>query len=281
MFHRLVDARVVADPFPHVVVDGFLDGGLADELVRQMPPLSTLTGGAALGGNARFTLGAADALAAPAVPSVWKQVIGEGLTQGFLNRVVRLFDPFIRSEFPDFAARFADPARLTAVPRHAQERPRGAVGLDAQISGNTPALTGGTTVRGPHLDRTDKLFVGLLYLRLDGDDSRGGDLELYESADRVPAFAPKRLLPRDRVRVVKVVPYRRNTLVLFLNTPRALHGVSPRAATPHPRYFLNLVGEMPGPVFDVRCQDPAAPAPPPETRGFLRRVWGGLARRSA
>ncbi|AMV26899.1 hypothetical protein VT84_21035 [Gemmata sp. SH-PL17] len=282
MFQRLDGARVIPAPFPHIVLHDVLDGDISAELVRQMPPLTTLTGGAQLGSNARFTLNAATALAAPDVSPLWKQIINEGMSQEFLDRVTRLFGPFIRAEFPDFATRFADPERLVARPRQAPERPLGAVGLDAQISGNTPALTGGTTVRGPHLDRTDKLFVGLLYLRLDGDDSDGGNLELYEAVDPEPTFAPKRLLTRDRVRLVKTVPYRRNTLVLFLNTPRALHGVSPRAATPHPRYFLNLVGEMTGPVFDVRCQSPLPAAPPvPETRGLIRRMWNGLVRRSA
>ncbi len=275
MFHRLDDARVIAEPFPHVVVEGFLDDALARELLAALPPLGTLTRGAEPGSNKRFTLTAAAALADPAVTPVWRRAIAEGTSQGFLDRVTRLFSPHIRAAFPDFASRFAPPERLAAVPRQTPGRPAGAAGLDAQISVNTPAAAGGTSVRGPHLDRTDKLFVGLLYLRHPADGSAGADLELYEAAEPAPAFAPKRLLPRDRVRLVKTVPYRFNTLVLFLNTPRSLHGVSPRAATPHPRWFLNLVGEMNGPIFDVACREPA---PPP---GLLSRLWAGLFGRAA
>lgn len=274
MFERLDDARVELAPFPHVILDEALEPALADELVRQMPPLSALTGGAELGSNKRFTLNSCDALAHPEVSPLWKEVVREGLSQRFLGRVMRLFGPYILRAFPDFPGRFGEPQLLEALPRHATGRPRGSVGMDAQPSVNTPALEGGTTVRGPHLDRTDKLFLGLLYLRPDGDGTAGGDLELYEALDERPAYLPKRLLPRDRVRLVKVVPYRRNTLVLFLNTPGSLHGVSPRAAAPCPRYFLNLVGEMAGPVFPDPCQQ----APP--TRG-PRGLWDWLFGRAA
>ena len=42
--------------------------------------------------------------------------------------------------------------------------------MDAQMVINTPALSGGTSVRGPHLDQPDKLISGLLYLRSAGED---------------------------------------------------------------------------------------------------------------
>ena len=42
--------------------------------------------------------------------------------------------------------------------------------MDAQIVVNSPALSDGTRVRGPHLDRPDKLISALLYLRSEDDD---------------------------------------------------------------------------------------------------------------
>ena len=46
-------------------------------------------------------------------------------------------------------------------------------------------------------------------------------------------------------------PYRHNLLILPLGVPNALHGVSPRGATPKPRYHLHIVGEMTAPLFAV------------------------------
>ena len=185
--------------------------------------------------------------------------------------MLSLFAKHIRRDLVDFEQRFGSLENLQAVTRQSGERGRGTIGLDAQIAVNTPALAPGTTVRGPHLDRTNKLFVGLLYLRPDNDDSQGGDLELYVPTAKNPVFAAKRMLPREDVQLVRTIPYRKNSLILFLNTPRSLHGVSPRAVTRHPRYFINLVGEMSQPIFDIVCPDP--PAATSESSRLRIRQW--------
>lgn len=271
-FARLEGAEVSVDPFPHVVLEEALQPDLAAALVREMPSLDVLTRGAPPESNKRFTLSSADLLGDLRVSETWRSTIRAGLSQSLLDRVARLFADHVERELPGFAKRFGPLRSLRARQRVAGE-PRGAgvVSLDAQIAVNTPALTSGTTVRTPHLDRTDKFFVGLLYLRPENDASRGADLELYRFADAVPAFGPKRSLSRDAVVVARTIPYRTNTLVLLLNGPRAVHGVSPREATDHPRYFLNLVGEMSGPIFEVDGQEA-----PPGASGRERRWWQRL-----
>ena len=39
------------------------------------------------------------------------------------------------------------------------------------------------------------------------------------------------------------MPYRANTLVLFSNSPAAIHGVTPRSVTQAPRRYMNFLGE--------------------------------------
>jgi hypothetical protein len=251
IFRRLEHAPVAATPFPHLILEDALDPALCRALIREMPPLATLTKGAAPGSNQRFTLNSSDVLADGGVSEAWKGAVREGLSQAFLDGLLKLFAPHIRREFPDFAGRFGPLETLRAVSRQAGKPPFGCVGLDAQIAVNTPALVPETTVRGPHLDHPDKLFVGLLYLRPEADRSGGADLEFYEPADAAPVYDAKRSLARARVRLVRTVPYRSNTLVLFLNTPRSLHGVSPRGQAEHPRYFLNLVGTVSAPLYRV------------------------------
>lgn len=123
--------------------------------------------------------------------------------------------------------------------------------MDAQMVINSPALNGGTSVRGPHLDQPDKLISGLLYLRSAGEDSVGGELQLYAPATRKLTFDDTNLGSGDSVRVVRTYPYRHNLLVLPFCSPVAIHGVSPRGQTPIPRYHLHLVGEVAAPLFDV------------------------------
>ena len=52
--------------------------------------------------------------------------------------------------------------------------------LDAQVCVNTPVLRAASSVRGPHVDKPNKLFAGLYYLRPPGDTTTvGGELQLY------------------------------------------------------------------------------------------------------
>ncbi len=124
--------------------------------------------------------------------------------------------------------------------------------IDARISINTPVTLLPTSVREAHLDLPTKLFVGLFYLRPDDDrDSRGGDLVLcrFRPCAR-PGFSRFEVDPRS-VEDVKVIPYDKNVLVLFLNTARSIHAVTPRFPTPHTRRFVNVIGEVSRPLFDV------------------------------
>ena len=116
---------------------------------------------------------------------------------------------------------------------------------------NTPALEGGTSVRGPHLDQPDKLISALLYLRAADDDSTGGELELFAPAQPGMIFSATNETPLENMRRVRTYPYRHNLLILPLNTPDALHGVSPRSRTAKPRYHLHLVGELSEPLFTI------------------------------
>ena len=130
--------------------------------------------------------------------------------------------------------------------------------MDAQMVINSPALSGGTSVRGPHLDQPDKLISGLLYLRSAGEDSVGGELQLYAPATRKLTFDDTNLASGDSVRVVRTYPYRHNLLVLPFCSPVAIHGVSPRGQTPNSAVSSPSGGRGGGAA--VRCSAPHARA---------------------
>ena len=46
--------------------------------------------------------------------------------------------------------------------------------------------------------------------------------------------------------------YKANTLLLFVNSPFAVHGVTERQPTPHLRRYVNFVAEMREPLYDIR-----------------------------
>jgi hypothetical protein len=106
-------------------------------------------------------------------------------------------------------------------------------------------------VRTIHVDDPHKLFAGLFYLRQPGDDSRGGDLEIYRLKGRSFAFHGGPYMDGRYVERVAAVPYDRNVLVVLVNSLHSLHGVSVRHPTAWTRCFVNLVAEVETPLFDL------------------------------
>jgi hypothetical protein len=133
--------------------------------------------------------------------------------------------------------------------RDADRFGRNDVLVEAMISGNTP-VTAASSVRTTHVDAGNKLFSGLFYMRTPEDRSTGGDLTLsrfaerYRGKDERFALFKGPYVDDSHVEVVRTVPYAANTLVLFINSLDSLHGVTVRSETPHPRLFVNLVGEV-------------------------------------
>ena len=252
IFNSIAGAELVTTPYPHLVVENALPAELADTLLAEMPPLEVFTRNQPPGNNLRFPLPSPIALADPRVSETWKAALGQcnAALPDLLTHYVRRFRDDLLKTFPDFASRFAAPENLRAVPRAKWFQRRGEVGMDAQMVINSPALADGTSVRGPHLDATDKLISGLLYLRSPHDNSTGGELQLYEPSTERVRFDGYEALP-DHVRAVRTYPYRHNLLILPLATPMAVHGVSPRGATPHPRYHLHLVGQLSSALFQI------------------------------
>lgn len=254
VFASIDRAVLVEAPYPHLVVEDALPRHLADTLLGEMPPLEVFTRDAPRGSNVRFALPSPVALADPRPSAAWKAAIAEcnaGMDL-LLAAVLRRLGSHLLRMLPDFTSRFAPVEELRAVPRAQPNRKSNEIGMDAQMVVNTPALSGGTSVRGPHLDQPDKLISGLLYLRAGDDDSTGGELEIYAARRPDITFDERNDTAWENVELVHRYPYRHNLLILPLGVPHALHGVSPRNATDKPRYHLHLVGEMAAPLFTIR-----------------------------
>lgn len=249
---RFDKAVLVEDPYPHLVIEDALAPDIATTLLNAMPPVEVFTRDRPPGSNVRFALPSHIGMADARPSSAWKEAIticNAALPALLASMLDRLGDRLLRV-YPDFPARFAPLGELRAIPRAEPGRQSRDIGVDAQMVINTPALEGGTSVRGPHLDQPDKLISGLLYLRAADDTATGGELELY-AADAPLTFNDRNETSWEKVRLVHRYPYRHNLLILPLNTPNALHGVSPRSATLKPRYHLHLVGELSAPLFTI------------------------------
>ena len=145
---------------------------------------------------------------------------------------------------------FQSKNRLVTGVRHENTYAMCDVMMDALISSNTPVLTKPTSVRRGHLDLPNKLFSGLFYLRHPEDNSDGGNFEIYKFRTQKPyGFKSDLSIHDDYLALVETVPYRGNTLVVFMNSIASLHGVSVRSLSPYARRFVNLVVEVEYPLF--------------------------------
>jgi hypothetical protein len=137
------------------VVENALPREIADTLLTAMPPVDVFLQGHAPGSNVRFALPSPQAFDHPGVSAEWKEALRvcvAGLPL-VLDRTLSRSGGYIRRTYPDFERKFGPVSGLRATPRYAPGRQPHEVGMDAQMVINTPALSGGTSVRGPHLDR--------------------------------------------------------------------------------------------------------------------------------
>lgn len=255
---------VVHDPFPHVVAVDVLDDVTCDQLLREIPSLETIALQKPYHGNQRLTLGAHKAHAEPSVSPLWKEFLKTHVSQEFLDDFFRVFGDSIKRIYPDFEQKRKSFSDLRAGVRKLDKFKTADILLDAQICANTP-VDKPSSVRGPHVDLPDKLFAGLLYLRDPRDDSKGGNLEIYRKKEGKGAFHWDQFMDPKYIDLVHTVPYRRNALVIFPNSLQALHGVTVRETTSWPRYFVNFIGEVKEPLFDLKSHQ----------ENFIKRLLRG------
>jgi hypothetical protein len=234
---------VCTDPFPHIVLRDPIDRDLYDRLVSEFPPLSVLSGGADPRSNQRFNILARDSLKDERITSTWRCFIEAHLSHELLSQFLRLFAGPIRQYYPQFARSVAPLDQLRVGVRRIDSFRYADILLDALLCVNSPVLGSPSSIRGPHLDRGDKLLVGLFYVRRPDDDSIGGDLELYRYRCKPSGFVGYEI-DESYVEHAKTIEYGESVAIFFLNTIDSLHGVSPRHPTQFPRCFLNVVGEV-------------------------------------
>jgi hypothetical protein len=244
-------ARVVMEPYPHIVIENALPDDVYEALSASFPTLSALPADLAATSNRRFNLYASwgpTELPKDQTPTPWKAFLEAHTSAGFVRKVFDLF--------PSVTAEGAAPGERRIRPECFGEGLAGMLRLDgpaseadivarATIAVNTPA-TGSTSVRGPHVDSRWKAYVGLYYVRAPDDDSVGGDLLLYRWKPGARQEPWSNKADPAAVEAFATVRYAPNTYVLMLNTHDSLHGVTVRQPTPHLRRFAVTSGWFPG-----------------------------------
>lgn len=259
------DVRIEEQPFPHFVLRNALAGDSYRALAESYPELAAIAGSEPWQNNRLYKKAAHEVVEDPSFPPIWRDFFALHCSRLFFHQVLDVWESRIRLLYPGLEAGRARSLRELGCAMRSpggETNPdnRDDVQLDCQFAVNSPVLRS-TSVRGPHVDRHYKLFAAILYFRDLRDDSRGGELQLfryagardfppdrpvaYDCVDRLPPRNLQKIALRD-VTPVKSICYEPNTLVMWLNTPWSIHGVSPRAETPWTRRYVNFLGEIYG-----------------------------------
>ena len=249
---------VVTEPYAHFTRSDVVSAPLYQELAADFPSLAMIVNGRTdLGSNEAVRMTVKQVLTDRRISPLWREFFEYHTSAAYWRDVTRLFAPHFRREFPGLeegiGRRYED---WRVVPRgYAGEAD---VRLDCQFVMNTPVKRM-SSVKTAHVDLCDKIFSALYYMRDPRDVSQGGDLDIYDWR-REPRFVKHRALIRD-VELVKTVPYSANSYLCFVNSPAAVHGVSPRGETDVPRRYINFIAELPVKAFE------------PKQIGRLQRFW--------
>lgn len=242
--------HVSTHPFPHIVITDPLDDELCLQLISEYPSVNTVTNGQDYSSNQRFSYSASEVFGEDNISPLWKQFVQAHTSSAFLIELTSIFENHIRLMYPSLESDIGTLKSLRAGVRNIDTFSTADVLLDAQICVNTPVVDTPSSVRTAHVDKPNKLFAGLYYLRSPEDTSTGGDLEIYKFKDKPNRFKGV-YISEKYVEVFKTVKYQRNVLVLFINSIKSVHGVTVRSKTNSPRYFFNLIGEVKQPLFDL------------------------------
>ena len=251
LLDRADKARVVLEPYPHIVIENALPDDVYQALASSFPTLGDLPEDLAGTNNKRFNLYASwgpTELPKEQTPAPWQAFLEAHASTDFSRKVFDLF--------PEATVEGARPGeRWVKTEAFGEGLAQklgfsGPVAVDdliarATVAVNTP-VSSPTSVRGPHVDSVWKAYVGLYYVRAPDDTSEGGDLSLFrwKPGARVDPWSNK--ADPTLVEEFTTVRYAPNTYVLMLNTHDSLHGVTVRQSTPHIRRFAVTSGWFPG-----------------------------------
>ena len=245
---RIDPGRIKFEPFPHLHISEALDPAYYAALAEAFPSMEQVAGEKPMGNNTAHLLSAKDVVEDPAIPAIWREFFSYHCSTVFFRELLRFWASALEREYPGLEARFGKPLEMLSTGMRYKswektpENLKADMMLDCQFGINSP-VTAPCSVRGPHVDKPHKLFAGLLYFRRPDDASTGGDLGLYRLRTERYYHDGRLDVRPNFVEQVAEVPYRPNTLIMWLNTPRSLHGVSPRSVCAVPRRYVNLLAE--------------------------------------
>lgn len=236
-------------PYPYFIIDDALPSELYESLNNNFPKYEKIIkfnrGINTYEENTAYRLGAYDALRLESVSDDWKNFINYHTSSAFTDELFDIFKDQIKNIYK--ADKKSLPNQQNTGVRFSGNHH---FNVDCQFVINTPTA-GETTVIGPHLDNAKEFYAALFYMKDDHDNSTGGSLTTHKFVDK-PIFYGKARVREEHVNLIEEIEYKKNRLVVFLNSPESIHGVTKRSKTSSYRKYINIIGEFNNELFDFR-----------------------------
>ena len=224
---------VQADPYPHVVIEDALPWDLYEQLEREWPEQQLLATQPHDDGIC-YRL-KADSMLRPGLVSEASRKFTEYHTSvKFYNEVKNVFKDYI-TDLPNIE---------NSLSPRGWDKGNDMIGTDCQTVMHSPI---DFSSRTPHIDNPREIYAGLLYMPYPKDDSTGGEFQIHRAVGeikRVNKNGGREVEIKNQGSIVKSVPYKRNTFVIFCNNSSAsVHSVSKRENATLHRRSVNVIAE--------------------------------------
>jgi hypothetical protein len=280
---RIEPDQVDVSPFPHVVVQNAIEAEHADRLLREFPPLELFTKGQNTAANKKIYYTAARALTDEKLTEAWTNAVKVHSQPSEWREALRIFAPHLDREHPGIRQILGDLENLSVGIRSMEDFSKCDVLIDCKAVIHTPFSGPPLIERGPHLKSFRTLFVWYLYLRAQDDLSTGADHVLYRVKPSAKiALNARQTADAEAIELTKTIPYRQNTFVLFMNTPRSFQTNSPRTESNIPLMALHGSFYLRERLFEVLLKpnvsaiDFVKPQRLRPTAGWLRSLFDRL-----
>lgn len=236
---RLSPGDLHMDPFPYYYITDALPQAVYDQLSAEYPEAHMMQDNKQHFQARRYRQ---HEFAEGTITPLWQEFTRYHNSLEFKNRMIDLFRAGLEKYYRDMIPIFE---QADVIERHGGKENVMQMEIQFVLNGRQE-----DTVRTAHLDNGRELWAGLFYMRKSEDTSTGGDLQVFRAV-REPGFHGVREVDMSDVEPVATLPYRANTLVLFLNTRYSIHGVTPRLQAPCVRRYINMTAHADRKLFKV------------------------------
>lgn len=247
VLQNVKNIKLRQSPFPYFIIDDALPSEIYKELSESFPNfqkiISENRGIQEYKDNTAYRLNASQSLKDSTITDNWKRFIAYHTSSAFTEELFEILKNPIKEIFKVGKEHLPNQNNIGV--RFDGEH---FFNTDCQFVINTPTQ-GDTAVIPPHLDNPKEFYAGLLYMKDPNDDSTGGSLTTHKFKKN-PSFYGKARVREENIELIEEIEYKANRLVVFLNSPHSIHGVTKRSKTNFYRKYMNIIGEFNKGLFD-------------------------------